>query len=117
MTLKTIVSALGAAVLSMSFFAQTVTAQTAVKPPHQALECTACHTTSVPKTPEKSACLACHGSYAALAEKTATLNPAFNPHSSHRGQEDCASCHGVHKPSQLTCNDCHGFKGAGTDMK
>jgi len=57
----------------------------------------------------KQQCMRCHGSYAELAKKTASLN--VNPHRSHLGEVDCVQCH---KPTQakpeLMCNSCHKFK-------
>lgn len=90
----------------------------AAKGPHASLPCSNCHIEKVPsKAPDKAACLKCHGSYGQLAKKTEKLNPAFNPHYSHKGQEQCASCHSMHAKSQFICNDCHGFTGPGTEMK
>lgn len=105
--------ALAAAVFAAAAQAQTMT----VKPPHNTLACNVCHVNGTAQAPVKETCLSCHGPFAALAAKTEKLNPAFNPHNSHRGQEDCTTCHGVHRQSALACNDCHGFKGAGTLMK
>ncbi len=40
--------------------------------------------------------------------KTAKLNP--NPHSSHRGEQNCTNCHSVKGKPRLECNDCHTFR-------
>lgn len=70
------------------------------------------HGASWPKSPDgfvtKNQCMQCHGDYAKLAEKTASLVP--NPHKSHLGNVNCEDCH---KPDQakpvLMCNECHNF--------
>lgn len=56
---------------------------------------------------ENASCLGCHGSYEALAEKTATLEP--NPHRNHMGHVQCESCHAMESEPRLMCNDCHSF--------
>lgn len=57
-----------------------------------------------------STCLSCHGPKAAVAKRTAKLNP--NPHDSHRGFVDCMECHafGPKAKPVLMCNDCHAFE-------
>ena len=89
----------------------------APKPPHNQLECTACHKAGTQQKPTTGDCLACHGSYEAVATKTAGLNPRFNPHASHREKENCTDCHSIHGKSVFICNDCHGFTGKGTQIK
>jgi fumarate reductase flavoprotein subunit len=71
------------------------------------LDCTACHKQAAFDTiPKKETCLTCHGpSYADLATKTATQTP--NPHKSHLNDEECSSCHGVHRPFVFVCQSCH----------
>ena len=72
------------------------------------IDCKACHTESPSKPPTKKACLQCHGpSYASLATKTDKVEP--NPHASHQGDLDCASCHHGHKASVDFCAQCHTF--------
>lgn len=72
------------------------------------LNCAACHAESPPaKAPDNSACIKCHGSYSDIAAKTAQDQP--NPHASHLGEIPCASCHHVHKASQVYCAQCHNF--------
>ena len=112
---KIALTALAIAAMSFASFAQAQ--NMAVKPPHNTLACNVCHVNGISQAPTKETCLSCHGPFEALAKKTEKLNPAFNPHNSHRGQEECTTCHGVHRQSSLACNDCHGFKGAGTQMK
>lgn len=56
----------------------------------------------------KNQCLACHGSYESLGEKTQQIEP--NPHRSHLGEVDCVECHLPDKSKpELMCNDCHKF--------
>lgn len=86
---------------------------------HQAVkDCTACHTQenavagNAFVVPDNKACLACHGSYKALAELTKPADPHEpNPHASHHYGENiaCTACHAEHKPSKVLCNDCHAF--------
>ncbi|WP_295478973.1 cytochrome c3 family protein [Sutterella sp.] len=72
-------------------------------------DCAVCHKSGdFAKPVRKDACLACHGSYAKLAERTAKDHP--NPHISHYGERDCATCHKGHQKSTLTCNECHKFE-------
>ena len=71
------------------------------------LDCAACHAEVPPaRPPENAACSKCHGSYAELAAKTAEQP---NPHASHLGEIPCASCHHVHRASQVFCAQCHNF--------
>lgn len=86
---------------------------------HAQIPCTTCHTQMTPTVaiPTTAQCQQCHGNFAQLAQKTAKLNPRFNPHDSHMGAVDCTTCHAMHKQSNLMCNDCHGFTGNGTEMK
>ena len=70
--------------------------------------CAQCHKQSTATPPDMPTCLSCHGgSYAKLAEMTKGDEP--NPHSSHRGEEPCASCHHVHMASVTLCNQCHTY--------
>jgi hypothetical protein len=72
------------------------------------LNCASCHHDAPPpNAPEMAVCLMCHGSYQQIASKTASDQP--NPHASHVGEIPCASCHHVHKASEMFCNGCHGF--------
>jgi len=72
------------------------------------LYCASCHHDAPPpNAPGMTAYIGCHGSYQQIASKTATDQP--NPHASHVGEIPCASCHHVHKASEMFCNGCHGF--------
>lgn len=88
---------------------QTVSAQTiAERHMAQGVKCEACHLQADKSVPvRKQACLQCHKSYAALAEKTKNDHP--NPHFNHYGERDCSVCHKGHQPSTLVCNQCHKF--------
>lgn len=72
------------------------------------LTCTDCHGTEEPtKRAPVSACTACHGPYADVAELTKDVEP--NPHDSHQGEIRCGMCHKSHEPSVNYCNECHEF--------
>ncbi len=75
------------------------------------VNCAGCHgKTKKPEAPEMGKCVSCHGSAAALAEKTARAKVP-NPHKSpHYGTDlDCNLCHHQHAKSELYCNTCHKF--------
>lgn len=66
------------------------------------------HPTLNPSTmPAMTQCLACHGSYVAIAEKTKNLTP--NPHRSHMADVQCDACHQWKGKGKLMCNECHQF--------
>jgi fumarate reductase flavoprotein subunit len=71
--------------------------------------CQACHANLSPVVaPETKTCLSCHkGSYTAMAEVTAKVNP--NPHTSHEGEIPCVDCHKSHQPFVYGCGKagCH----------
>ena len=73
------------------------------------VSCIACHTAMPPKgAPETKTCLSCHkGSYTAMAEVTAKINP--NPHTSHEGEIACVECHKGHESFVYGCGKagCH----------
>lgn len=73
--------------------------------------CSGCHGKSLPQkgdTVENERCIACHGNYEALANKTRPAQfPDRNPHQSHLGEIGCAVCHKAHKPSAVYCLNCH----------
>ncbi len=73
--------------------------------------CAACHGTKVPgkgARAESARCMACHGFYECLADKTAPKDfPERNPHSSHLGQPECTLCHKGHTTSRSACLNCH----------
>lgn len=75
--------------------------------------CQACHKNQKNKPPDSAACLNCHDSYKAVAERTAQVKP--NPHDSHLGELRCTLCHSMHKPSKVYCNECHTFQGLKLD--
>lgn len=62
---------------------------------------------NLPEAASTKDCLACHQSYEAVAAKTAKMNP--NPHSNHRGEQNCTNCHKVKTKPRFECNDCHTF--------
>lgn len=70
--------------------------------------CETCHVAKDGNAPvRKEACLACHGSYDKMAERTKDAVP--NPHFNHYGERDCSTCHKGHQKSVLSCNGCHKF--------
>ena len=78
-------------VLAAALFIALPASAQQVKPYHQNIkDCAACHTKENAVagnqfvTPDNKACLTCHQSYAAVAEKTKNLkNGEPNPHASH----------------------------------
>lgn len=74
------------------------------------VSCIGCHGT---KTPEEGAvvnnatCESCHGSQAAIAQKTVPAVKEQNPHASHQGQLPCSKCHSGHAPAKSYCLECH----------
>lgn len=71
--------------------------------------CAGCH--GAAKRPAPAAtdrCLACHGPYQGLVEKTSGLKP-LNPHDSpHWGADiECAVCHRQHEQTVNWCAHCH----------
>ena len=73
----------------------------------QGAKCESCHLGGKPGPVAKEQCLACHGSYAKVAEQTDKLD--INPHDSHLGQIECTKCHKGHKAPVVECNRCHDF--------
>lgn len=54
------------------------------------------------------ACVACHGWYDKVAQKTQPKDPEeMNPHSQHDGNLPCSTCHKGHKPGENYCGKCH----------
>ena len=106
------------AALVLAGFCAAVGAQD-MKPQHLFItDCAVCHTAenavagNAFVVPDNKACLACHGSWNDLADKTKPADPHEpNPHKSHHYGENmaCTSCHAEHKPSRVVCNDCHAF--------
>jgi hypothetical protein len=74
------------------------------------LKCESCHGEASPtKAATTAQCLQCHGSFEALAKKTADMEP--NPHSNHivdSSDTECSFCHHSHKANEVGCNQCHG---------
>ena len=72
--------------------------------------CESCHGVKTPALGSRvktEKCLACHGSYEKVAQKTAAMK--MNPHDSHLGEVKCTACHKGHQKPVLMCNDCHKF--------
>ena len=114
---KLFAAAMLAAALGLSTTANAGPAE--LKPHHKALgDCALCHTQenavagNAFVVPDNKACLACHGSWQDLAEKTKPADPHEpNPHKSHHYGENmsCTACHAEHKESRVICNACHAF--------
>lgn len=94
-------AAIGAMLLAApSAFAQGVT----IHGSHAGMKCETCHAGQTQKAaPSQKTCLKCHGSYEALAKKTAKPGEKFNPHDSHMGRIECTQCHSMprHEPLHL----------------
>lgn len=72
--------------------------------------CATCHGTDFSAGVPVATCLACHGSYEVLAERSRHVVP--NPHAPHHlGEVRCGQCHREHQASVLFCNRCHIFDG------
>ena len=75
--------------------------------------CVSCHGESATgkmqlDSDRHEACVACHGWYDAVAEKTVPKDPEdMNPHSQHDGNLPCSECHKGHKQSVNYCSNCH----------
>ncbi|WP_290166527.1 cytochrome c3 family protein [uncultured Parasutterella sp.] len=95
MKVKTILS-FAATLLCAAAFSMSAQAQLKNSPMHAQLPDNA-----------QTDCLMCHQSYAAVAQKTAKMEP--NPHSNHRGEQNCTNCHSVKGKPHFECNDCHSF--------
>lgn len=74
------------------------------------LTCQSCHK----ETPPQAAvtgdqCMTCHGDLAKLIQKSsaAVPNPHASPHISPGEQPKCEDCHHIHKPSEVSCLNCH----------
>jgi len=78
---------------------------------HKALNigCAACHGEDKPKAAaSEKACLACHQSLEAVAEKTKDY--VKNPHKNHLTEAadvECTRCHNGHRADTPVCNTCH----------
>jgi len=73
--------------------------------------CSACHREAPAKIAVPSSlCIDCHGGEAKVVMRTENYDP--NPHMSpHSSKLECNDCHHVHKPSVISCINCH------TDIK
>ena len=73
------------------------------------LTCAACHKEEQPKTAASGeACLTCHNSIEAVAEKTKDFER--NPHKNHitdGSDVACTQCHQGHKDNISLCHQCH----------
>ncbi len=72
------------------------------------VSCVGCHGEGQPTAATQKACLTCHKSLEAVAERTKELN--YNPHKNHftEGSEvQCLQCHQGHKDDILACSQCH----------
>lgn len=84
-------------------------AKAALADKHKAsgVECADCHGKNVKEVIPNDNCLACHESYAVLAQRTEDMH--LNPHNSpHYYNLECVACHQGHKPMVNFCQDCHG---------
>lgn len=74
------------------------------------LTCQSCHKETPPKllVPGEQ-CMTCHGDLAKLIAKSskAVPNPHASPHIGPGEQPKCEECHHIHKPPEISCNNCH----------
>ena len=96
MKVKTLLS-FAAALCCAAAFSMSAQAQLKNSPMHA----------NLPDNATTKDCLVCHQSYQTVAQRTAKMNP--NPHSNHRGEQNCTNCHSVKGKPHLECNDCHTF--------
>ncbi len=89
--------------------AQEGSASTADRHKKRDITCNACHGEEQPKTPALAeACLTCHNSLEAVAEKTKDFDK--NPHKNHLTESsdlECTQCHHGHKADTPICHQCH----------
>ncbi|SDE57017.1 cytochrome c3 family protein [Sporomusa acidovorans] len=52
----------------------------------------------------KEMCLKCHD-YEKVKAKTSS--DKYNPHDSHNGEQECYTCHSMHRQSTVQCAQCH----------
>ena len=69
--------------------------------------CFDCHQEEKPtkRAVASESCMVCHGDYPAKKALTKHVKPS--PHDSHLGEVPCTDCHCGHKPSKVTCLECH----------
>lgn len=74
------------------------------------VSCQGCHTETPPSNvvPDNQ-CLICHGDLTLLVEKTNKVypNPHASPHLEPSDMPKCSDCHHMHKPSTVSCSQCH----------
>ena len=103
------VGAVAAALWSASAISEEEKPFMADRHKERSLACTVCHKEAEPKTAASpEACLACHQSIEAVAQKTADLKP--NPHKNHVTEAsdlECTQCHQGHKADTPICHQCH----------
>ena len=89
--------------------AQEESAFTADRHKKLGISCEACHGEAQPKTDASGqACLPCHKSMEAVAEKTKDFER--NPHQNHVTESsdlECTECHHGHKADTPLCHRCH----------
>jgi hypothetical protein len=74
------------------------------------LTCRSCHKEEPPTSPVPGdQCMTCHGDLAKLVQKSskAVPNPHASPHLNPGEQPNCGDCHHIHKPSEVSCLNCH----------
>lgn len=76
----------------------------------KAIDCASCHGEKTVvddnETVVNTKCVQCHGTLAAVAEKS---KHEINPHKSHLGTISCTVCHHGHTASWTYCLNCHNF--------
>lgn len=108
-TMKNLGAALAVALVAAAFSAPASAAEKFLADRHadRGVECASCHKAGPAEAPDAKACLACHGDYAALKDRTKDVTP--NPHYTHLLDQPCTECHQGHKASVNMCNGCHQF--------
>jgi len=91
MKVKTLLS-FAAALCCAAAFSMSAQAQLKNSPMHA----------NLPDNATTKDCLVCHQSYQTVAQRTAKMNP--NPHSNHRGEQNCTNCHSVKGKPHLECH-------------
>ncbi len=98
-----------AMLLTAAAVAEETAAFTAARHRERGVTCEDCHKEAQPKTPASAeACLTCHKSIEAMAERTKDFER--NPHDNHLTQGsdvECTQCHQGHKADTPVCHQCH----------
>lgn len=107
MKLITIAFSMSLLVLSGSSIAQAQEFQWQAYHLKNGVKCQNCHGADTQAAVKNSSCLACHGSYNELAQKTKDMqqNPHMSPHFENL---ECSSCHSSHTQLTNFCQNCHG---------